>query len=469
MRTVRTRIAPSPTGNLHVGTAHTALFNFLFARHNKGTFILRIDDSDAQRSKKEYEDNIIQSLKWLGIHWDEGVEVGGPYEPYHQSKRKSTYNVYIEKLLKEDKPYYCYCTPEELEKERKEQEANHKPTRYSGRCSRLSEEEKRTYISLGRKPAIRFRTPSKRITFTDLIRGEISVDAGLFGDFVIVRSDGSPLLNIAATIDDIEMKITHTIRGEDFLNLTPRQILLTEALGYDSPQFAHLSFLYAPDRTKLSKRHGATSITEYKEMGILPEAMVNYLATLGWSLHGVKDVPQSDIFSLEEAIANFQLEQVQKSAPIFDINKLRWMNGEYLRQKSNQELKECIYQHVNTLIQSKHDQILDRIIPLIKDRMKVLSEFQSLAGFFFKRPKGFERPLKVQPLKVALEALEVSVWNHGTMEQAIRNGAEKAGFKAKDVFMELRVAVTGKTVGPPLLESLEILGKEETLARLTNL
>ena len=468
MDRVRCRVAPSPTGNLHVGTAHTALFNFLFARHHKGVFILRIDDSDSVRSKKEYEENIIESLKWLGIEWDEGPDVGGKYGPYRQSERMDNYKKYLNRLLEENKAYYCYCTKEELENERKLQEAKKQPTKYSGKCAHLGKEGIRQLIHEGRKPVIRFRTPNKIVKFTDLIRGEISVNSNLFGDFVIARSDGSSLLNFAATIDDIEMKITHAIRGEDFLNLVPRQIVLFESLGYPTPVFAHLSFLYAPDRTKLSKRHGATSVTEYKEMGVLSEAIVNYLSTLGWSLISGDQKAQSgnpEIFSFGEAIKSFDITKVQKSAPIFDYEKLRWMNGEYIRNKSNKDLKNLLYHHVSMLTR-EYDGLLDKILPLVKERMKTLNEFWSLAGFFFERPKEFVRPLKVSPLKVAREAIEKSEWNHDVMEKAIRDAADKAKLKAKDVFMELRVAVTGKTVGPPLLESLEILGREETLKRI---
>ncbi|MBU1326854.1 glutamate--tRNA ligase [Patescibacteria group bacterium] len=465
---VRTRIAPSPTGYLHVGTAHTALFNYLFAKHSSGVFILRIDDTDPLRSKKEYEDSILRGLKLLGIKWDEGADIGGPYGPYRQSERIGRYRQYIDQLLKQDKAYYCFCTPEELEKERKEQKEKKIPTKYSGKCSHLTKQQKEAFQNEGRKPVVRFRTPQKRIVFRDMIRGDIDVDASLFGDFVIARSDGSALLNFAATVDDIEMKITHVIRGEDFLNLTPRQLLLTEALGHPIPQFAHLSFLYAPDRTKLSKRHGATSVTEYIEMGILPEALVNYLMTLGWSMP--KDTSQAkptDLFGVKEAVLSFTIEAVQKSAPIFDIEKLRWMNGEYIRAKSDKELKELIYQHLSILTR-EHDALVDKIIPLVKERMKTLAEFMSLAGFFFERPKAFERPLKDAHLKVGRVALESCAWNHDAMEKSIRDAADTAKLKARDLFMEIRIAVTGKTVGPPLLESLEILGKEEILERLNS-
>lgn len=479
MDQIRCRIAPSPTGNLHVGTAHTALFNYLFAKHNHGTFILRIDDSDRVRSKKEFENNITESLKWLGIHWDEGADIGGPYASYRQSERNSTYKKYIDQLLRSDKAYYCYCTPEELKQEREKQEQLKEPPKYSGRCAHLTDKERKRLENEGRKPSVRFRTPHKIVKFHDLIRGDIEVDTSLFGDFVIARSNGSALLNISATVDDIEMHITHAIRGEDFLNLTPRQILLSEALGYRPPQFAHLSFLYAPDRTKLSKRHGATSITEYTDMGILPEAMVNYLATLGWSFStgATKDHNKTvDIFTLDDAIRNFDITKVQKSAPIFDYEKLCWMNGEYIRMKTDQELIAILDTYARqTNLKLVNGQMaasqitnykMKQILPLVKERMKTLAEFESLAGFFFARPQEFERPLKVSPLKVVAEALKSCDWNHDAMEKAIRAAAEAAGQKAKDVFMELRLAVTGKTVGPPLLESLEILGKEETFCRL---
>lgn len=476
MENVRCRVAPSPSGNLHVGTAHTALFNYLFSKHHNGAFILRIDDSDATRSSKEYEQNIIESLKWLGIHWEEGADIGGPYEPYRQSQRLSSYAKYITQLLNAGKAYYCYCTSEELKAERDRQSANKEAPKYSGRCANISNEMRASFQKDGRRPAVRFRTPNSVIKIHDLVRGDIEVNAGLFGDFVIARSDGSALLNIAATVDDIEMHISHAIRGEDFLNMTPRQILLTEALGHEPPKFAHLSFLYAPDRTKLSKRHGATSITEYKDMGILPEAMVNYLATLGWSFPGKQGENRSDtidIFSLRDAIQVFDISKVQKSAPIFDFEKLRWMNGEYIRMKSDEELATLIHQHLSSKVVNKNaaadelttSQII-KVLPLVKERMKTLGEFWPLAGFFFEKPTEYEQPLKDDHIQAAKSALSGCAWDHDAMEKTIRTAADSTGLKAREVFMQLRVAVTGKTVGPPLLESLEILGKEETLSRL---
>lgn len=454
MKKVRCRVAPSPTGNLHLGTAHTALFNFLFAKHNHGDFILRIDDSDRVRSKKEFEEDIIDSLKWLGVAWDEGPDIGGPYKYYRQSERGGTYQKYLDKLISEKKAYFCYCTKEELDRERKEMESKGQMPKYSGKCKNLTAD--------GRKGAIRLVNPNKKVTFTDLIRGEISVDSSLFGDFVIARGDGSALLNFAATVDDIEMKITHAIRGEDFINMVPRQLLIFEALQVTPPEFAHLSFLYAPDKTKLSKRHGATSVFEFKEMGYLPQAMVNYLGGLGYSMSDGRE-----FFTLAELIADFEISRVQKGAPIFDVNKLDWYNGYYIRQTQDVELKTKIYEFLN---KKYSDELIGVTIPLVKERIKKLSDYLPLAGFFFNKPKDYEIDLSenrslLSNIHQKLSA--VSDWEADLIGKSMQDLAIELKIPNSKFFMILRVAVTGKKISPPLNESMEILGKEETLSRLS--
>jgi len=461
---IRCRVAPSPTGKLHLGTAHTALFNFLFAKHGKGTFILRIDDTDKMRSRKEFEEEIVSSLKWLGIVWDEGPDVGGPYAPYVQSQRSSSYQKYLDKLLQEKKAYYCFCTKEELEEERKEMETKKIPPVYSGKCLKRTNEEISQFEKEGRKAAIRLVNPNKKVTFHDLIRGEITVDSALFGDFVIVRSDGTALLAFAAAVDDIEMKITHAIRGEDFLNLVPRQILIYEALEEKPTEFAHLSFLYAPDKTKLSKRHGATSVSEYKEMGYLKEAMINYLGILGYSMSDGREV-----FTLEELIADFDISRVQKSAPVFDLNKLNWYNGYYIRKAQRSKLKDQIFNFFN---KKYPEEKIEKILPLVVERIKTLKEFEMYADFFFRMPANYEIDLsaKKEILGKTLEALKtVSDWKADIIGAKMQEVATQNGVKNSEYFMTVRVTVTGKKISPPLNESMELLGKEEVLSRIKSL
>ena len=461
---VRTRIAPSPTGDdLHIGNAYTALINYVFAKKNKGKFIIRIEDTDRTRLVEGSEQHIVESLKWLAIDHDEGPDKGGPYAPYRQSERLDIYKKQAEELVAKGHAYYCFCTPERLAQMRKAQEARHEPPMYDGSCKQLKLEAVKLKLKNGEKHVIRLHVPDEGVTtFRDIIRGDISFENKLIDDQVLLKSDGFPTYHLGVVVDDHLMEISHIIRGEEWISSTPKHILLYKFFGWEPPILAHMPLLRNPDKSKLSKRKNPVWASWYRQQGFLPEAVINYLATLTWSHPSGKD-----IFSLDEMLEAFKLENIQTTAPIFDVEKLRWMNGEYLRQKSQQELKELIYQHVNMLIRGKHDQILDKIIPLIKDRVKVLSEFQSLAGFFFERPKESERAVNTALLKIAEQALGESDWNHETMEHAIRAAADKAGVKAKDVFMELRIAVTGKTVGPPLLESLEVLGKAETLARLS--
>ncbi len=461
MRKIRCRVAPSPTGNLHLGTAHTALFNYLFTKHNLGDFILRIDDSDKERSKNEFEKDIINSLKWLGITWDEGPDIGGSYSPYRQSERGSIYKKYLDRLLKENEAYYCYCTKEELEKERQEMEVKKIASKYSGKCKNLIPQEKKKFENEGRKGTIRLINPNKKVVFIDLIRGEITVDTSLFGDFVIARSDGSALLNFAATVDDIEMDISHAIRGEDFLNMVPRQLLIFEALGAKPPEFAHLSFLYAPDKTKLSKRHGATSVSEYREMGYLPEAMINYLGILGYSMSDGRE-----FFNLQDLIKDFDIKRVQKGMPIFNIDKLNWYDGNYIRRTQNPKLQAQIWKFYN---KKYSEDLIEKTIPLIQERIKKLSDYLPLCEFFFKRPVNYEIDLKQNKdllKRISDKLSQMKVWTASMIGKDLQELCNDMGMKASDFFMILRVAITGKKISPPLNESMEILGKEVVLDRL---
>lgn len=462
MKRVRTRIAPSPTGeDLHIGNAYTAFINYVFAKQHDGDFLIRIEDTDRTRLVPGSEERILASLAWLGIPHDEGPDVGGPYAPYRQSERLPLYKKYAEELVKQGHAYYCFCTQDRLSKMRVDQEAKHLPPMYDGECKAISRQSSAIRIKNGEPYVIRLNVPEEGITtFHDIIRGDISFENKLIDDQVLLKSDGFPTYHLGVVVDDHIMEISHIIRGEEWISSTPKHILLYQFFGWDLPQFAHVSVLRNPDKSKLSKRKNPVWAGDYHKKGFLPEAIKNYFATMAWSYPGGRD-----IFTVSEMMKEFRLEDIQTTAPVFDVEKLRWMNGEYLRMKSNEEIKDILYQRVNTLIQ-KNDQLIDKILPLVKDRMKTLAEFESLAGFFFVRPNNFERPLKVEPLKVGRTALEKSEWNHDAMEKGIRIAAEVANLKAKDVFMELRIAVTGKSVGPPLLESLKILGKEETLSRI---
>ncbi len=450
---VRCRMAPSPTGKLHLGTAHTALFNFLFAKHHEGAFILRIDDSDATRSKKEFEDDIVNSLKWLGITWDEGPDIGGPFAPYRQSERLGSYQKYLDQLLETKKAYRCFCSKEELEEKKKAAEAKGEAYVYDGKCRGLTASQIQNNLEAKKTFVVRLINPNKTVTFKDMVRGEISVDSTLAGDFILARSDGSPLLNFAVVIDDIEYQITHAIRGEDFLNATPYQILIYEALGVTPPEIANLSFIYAPDHTKLSKRHGATGISEFKELGYLAEAMVNFLAFLGWN-------PGDDreIFSLSQLIKEFDFDKVQKGAPTFNKEKLDWYNQHYIQILPAEDLAQRL-----TEFTKRAPEEIKKVLPLVRDRLVTLKDFDQLTNFFFEQPEA--KPGDKAILTFAIATLEKD-WDGKILEEKARAWCQENKIKVGDYFMTLRVAVTGKTATPPLWDIMEILGKEETLTRL---
>ena len=462
MRPIRTRIAPSPTGlDLHIGNAYTALINYVFAKKHRGQFIVRIEDTDRKRLVDGSEERILESLKWLGIPHDEGPDIGGTYSPYRQSERLPTYKKYAEELVKKGHAYYCFCTANRLQETREKQESNHEPPMYDGLCKTITPVEAKKRKENGEECVIRLNVPDTgTTTFHDRIRGDISFENKLIDDQVLLKSDGFPTYHLGVVVDDHVMEISHIIRGEEWISSTPKHILLYTYFGWELPEFAHVSVLRNPDKSKLSKRKNPVWVSDYRKKGYLPEAMKNYFSLMAWS-----HPEEKELFTVSEFIKVFKLEDIQTTAPVFDQEKLRWMNGEYVRRKSDEDLAALIYQHVNTLTQKNKPTVM-KIIPLVRERMKILSEFESLAGFFFERPKEYERPLKDVPLKVGQDALKICDWNYDAMEKAIREASDKAGMKAKDVFMELRVAVTGKTVGPPLLESLEILGKDETMTRL---
>ena len=329
IKNIRTRLAPSPTGFLHIGTARTALINYLVAKQNGGYFVLRIEDTDLQRSESRFEDDIVAGLKWLGIHWDEGIEVGGDFAPYRQSERLETYKKYIKELLKQGRVYHCFCSEEELEEKRQKMLAEKKPAIYSGKCALLGAEEVQERINNGERSVLRFRVPSKVVKFDDLVKGKIEFDTSLLGDITIAKDENTPLYNFAVVVDDHEMNINFVIRGEDHISNTPKQILIQEALGFSVPAYAHLPLVLGPDKRKMSKRDGATSLIEYKKDGYLPEAVVNFLVLLGWNPGDDREV-----FSLDELIKEFDIKKFQRSGAIFNIKKLDWFNAYYIKQKS---------------------------------------------------------------------------------------------------------------------------------------
>jgi nondiscriminating glutamyl-tRNA synthetase len=488
--TVRCRIAPSPTGPLHIGTARTALFNYLFARRQGGTFVLRIEDTDVARSTVEYERDILDGLHWLGIKWDEGPEVAGqpargPYGPYRQMERTSLYRETAERLLREDKAYYCYCTPDELAADRKSQEAAHQPPHYVGRCAHLSIEQRRQREADGRPRAIRFRIGEGVVAFDDVIRGHVEIDtSALGGDTVIVRSDGNPLYHFTVVVDDAAMAITDVIRGEDHISNTPKHILLFRALGADEPRFAHLPLILNADRSKMSKRKSQTAIDDYRDQGFIKEAIVNYLALLGWS-----SGTEEELFTLDELIERFELERVHSGGAVFDRERLEWLNGQWIRRLPDEELVDRVRPFLarslearatdgSTVIEPMEGE-LRALVPLIRERLPRLDAVGDLVDFLFVDevtvdpaqliPRRWDRETTLSALhearRVVADVGAVS-WEAGELEAALRGLAEERGCKAGDLFTAIRVAVTGRTAAPPLFDTLVALGYQRTLDRL---
>lgn len=505
---IRTRIAPSPTGFFHIGAGRTALFNYLFAKKRKGLFILRIEDTDVERSNPKYERDIIQNLNWLGIKPDEGPEVGGKYGPYKQSQRGEIYKKYLQKLLEENKAYYCFCSPEELKAQKQYLLSIGQPPRYSGKCAELPKEKVRKYLEEGRPSVIRFRVGSKKVEFEDLIRGKIEFDAGLIGDIVLAKNLTSPLYNFACVVDDYEMKISHVIRGEEHIPNTPKQILIQETLGFPQPKYAHLPLILGPDRSKLSKRHGATSLNDYRKEGYLPEALINFMAFLGWN-----PGTEREIFSLVSLIKEFSLNRVQKGGAIFNIKRLNYLNGFYIRQKSIDKLTEfCLPYLIKAgLIKEKTNpeplklpleekaqfkivktgedisfETLKEIISLYQQRLKKLSEISKLTDFFFKEKLEYDRGLlrwkgmtdseinkSIDRTKKVLYKIKERDWNKENLEKILLPEAEKFSESLKKprndkgyLLWPLRVALTGKKTSAGPFEIAEILGRKTTLKRI---
>ncbi|MEK7493932.1 MAG: glutamate--tRNA ligase [Patescibacteria group bacterium] len=471
---VRVRIAPSPTGFLHVGTARAALFNFLFARKHNGVFIVRIEDTDAVRSEKRFEENIIAGFTWLGLTWDEGPDVGGPYGPYRQSERKDLYRTHLELLLERDLAYHCFCTKEELEAQKSYILASGIPPKYSGVCAGLEKSEAAQRIKNGMSSVIRFRAIAKKLAFVDSVKGKIEVDTDLIGDFTIAKGIDEPLYNFTAAIDDELMSISHVIRGEDHISNTPKQILIQEALGFHTPIYAHLPLILGPDKSKLSKRHGAASILEYRDEGYLPEALGNFLAFLGWHPGGEKE-----FYSFNDLIAQFDIGHINTSNAVFNIQKLDWFNAYYIRQKSNEEL--CVlclpYLIKAGVVDASADmEKVKKIVALEKERLKKLSDIVSLSAFFFALPeyaaetlvwKKSDAATIIKSIAASCAALEVVDAAHFTAD-AIKNalGTVAAEFGNGEAYWPVRVALSGQEASPGPVEIADVLGKEETIKRI---
>jgi glutamyl-tRNA synthetase len=465
---VRVRYAPAPSGDLHVGGARTALYDWLFARHHGGTFVLRIEDTDQSRVTEESFLSLQEALQWLGIDWDEGPGVGGEFGPYRQTERLPIYHEAVQTLVEGGAAYRCYCTPEELEERRKAAMSRGEPPGYDGRCRTRTPEERAVFEAEGRPHAMRFATPGRDVAVDDLVRGEASFPAADIKDFVILRSDGTPTYLLAAAIDDWKMEMTHVIRGEDLFSSTPRQLLLMEALGVETPpRYGHLPLIVGPDRAPLSKRHGSVAVERFREEGFLPEALVNYLALLGWSYD-----EKTTFFTRDDLVAKFDLSRVSHNPAAFDREKLEWMNGHYLREMPDARFTELVAERLTEDGIEPDPDTVAAAVPLVKERMKVLTEAPGMLRFLFEDVEPDEKAARmldgqgVYLAEVAARLEELDDWTHERIEEALRGLQEEQELSSKKAFQPVRAAVTGTLVSPPLFESLALLGRDRTLARL---
>ncbi|MDO8466732.1 MAG: glutamate--tRNA ligase [bacterium] len=465
---VRVRIAPSPTGYLHIGTARTALFNWLFAKQNNGVFVLRIEDTDLERSEEKYEKDIIESLKWLGLDWDEG--------PIKQTDRLEVYEKYLNQLLAEGSVYYCFCSKEQLEEERQAMLAQGFGSKYSGRCRLLTAEQVKENLKSTASHVIRLKVPETKITFTDIIRGDITFDAALMGDIAIAKDPRVPLYNFAVVVDDEEMAISHVIRGEDHIANTPKQILIQKALGFGSPEYGHIPLILNADRSKMSKRFSATSINEYREKGYLPETMVNFMALLGWhpapqpsvEARGKSAVVEKEIFTAEELVKEFDINRIQKAGAIFNVDKLDWLNAQYIKKMDSKDLAK--------LLKVKDTEQNLRIVEATKERLKKLSDFQEMAGFFVEvaeyNPalliwKTSTKEKTLANLKEAEQIISAIIsddFAKNKLDKVLMPIAEARG--KGDFLWPIRIALSGLEKSPGPFEIMEVIGKKETLVRV---
>jgi len=474
---VRVRYAPSPTGEPHIGNVRTALFNWLFARHHGGKFIVRVEDTDQERLVPGAVDAVLDSLEWLNIQWDEGPRVGGPYAPYVQSERLSIYLDLAGKLVDQGRAYRCYCSREKLEQMRRERREQGFATSHACQCREMTERQRSDAEAATGPPVVRFGMPTEGVTRVhDLIRGDVEWQNDLQEDFIILKSDGFPTYHLAVVADDHFMEISHIMRAEEWLPSTPRHLQLFDALGFEPPQFAHLPMILGPDRSKLSKRHGATAVSEYRDKGFLPGALINFMVLLGWSLDD-----KTEVMSLDMIKDNFTLDRVTKSAAIFDQEKLEWMSGVYIREMSSKELAGNMLPFLERdlpkeLLPVDRD-YLDTIAPLIQERIKLMETAADSTLYFFEEQpeydpsnliqKGMEPQGTLDALKAALATLNsASAFDHESLEELLRATGWEIGVSPRQFFGALRTAVTGRTATPPLFETMEVLGRERVLRRM---
>lgn len=481
MSSVRVRFAPSPTGPLHIGGARSALFNWLFARRYGGTFIVRVEDTDLERSSRQSEENILDALRWLGLDWDEGVDVGGPYGPYRQMERLELYKKHADNLLNSGAAYLCYCSEEELAAEREALMAKGELPRYLGRCRDLTATERASLEAAGRRPVVRFRVPENEVVLVrDLVRGDVSFEGSEIGDYIIVKSDGIPTYNFAVVVDDHTMKISHVIRAEEHLSNTPRQILLYNALGWEIPAFAHVSLILGKDRSKMSKRHGATSIEQYQNRGYLPEALANFLALLGWSPGS-----EEEIFSLDELKEQFTLERVAKSPAVFDLDKLNWLNGHYIRETDLERLTEMALPHlekagyISAPLPAEKYELVKMMVAAVRKYLSYMQEAAEHVRIFFDddvliendEARGIMSGGQVKAvLQELIKRINVTVTDEIKADEAralLKEVGRSLGLKGKQIFMPVRVALTGGTQGPDLDQVMAILGRAGIVRRLS--
>lgn len=480
--TVRVRYAPSPTGEPHVGNIRTALWTWLHARRHGGVFFVRLEDTDQTRLVPGSAERILESLAWLGMDWDEGPDKGGPFAPYVQSQRLPLYQSAAARLIASGNAYRCFCSPERLEELRNEQRANHLPPGYDGRCRVILPDEAEARAAAGEPGVIRFLVPDEgSTTFTDLLRGDITVENATQDDFVILKTDGFPTYHLAHAVDDHEMEVTHVSRGDEWIPSAPRHVLLFRALGYEPPIYVHTSVILAPGGGKLSKRHGAKAILEYRDEGYLPDALFNFLAITGWSPDGA-----TEVMTRAEAAAAFDFSQLNAHPATFDVDKLEWLNGVYLRQLPLTDLAEQFAQWLERTLPADVPRPIDRalveeVTPLVQERVKLLADVTPMVDFFFTstlpapeldvllgKPYRGRPEVAVSALHAAVEQLSaLDAWEPPTIEGALRAAAEHTGEKPGDLFMLCRVSVTGKSVTPPLFETMAIVGRESCLDRLT--
>ncbi|WP_288759303.1 glutamate--tRNA ligase [uncultured Veillonella sp.] len=483
MSKMKVRFAPSPTGPFHIGGARSALFNWLLARREGGTFLLRIEDTDLVRSTRESEENIKAALKWLGMDWDEGIDVGGDNGPYRQTERLDIYKEVTDRLIAEGKAYYCYCTEEELEAERQAQLARGETPKYNGHCRHLTEEQRAAYEAEGRKPTVRLRVPlNETVAFDDMVRGHVSFESNGIGDFVIVKSDGIPVYNYAVVIDDHTMEVTHVIRAEEHLSNTPRQIVIYNALGWEVPTFGHISLIMGKDGKKMSKRHGATSVEQYKNLGYLPEAINNFLALMGWAPEG-----EQELFTTEELIKNFSMDRVAKNPAVFDIDKLNWINFNYMKKLTDEELYTLCLPSLQEAgyASAQPDEAekarLTMLCVCLKDHISYGAQIKEEAAMFFTDSISIDEEHRDDikavlaeescPTVLAAFSDKLKAMDEVTPEQvkaAIKAIMKETKLKGKFVFMPIRVAITGQMHGPDLNYIVPLLGRDTVLARLAS-